>query len=426
MSRLRAKIQGLASSKTIRDGGLFSLYSFFNQGVGFILLILLAKYIGPEEYGSLSLYNTIITFLGYFVGLSSAGYISVIYFKNNNEIFNKYFSAITLITIVCSTGITLIFLLLHNVLPDILKLPMKFLYIGLFVSFATVFVRLNLDYLRIIEKITLYGILSCSFALLNFILSLYLVISKNLNWEGRVYAALICDTIYMAIAFAYFIYKKFFNFSFNWSVYKKILLWSIPLIPHLATIWIKQGCDRYIIDYFHNIGDVGLFSFALNLTNIIIMVGSAFNQTNSVTLYQTLSSKLTNEEKRHKLEREERLVSLVLIFASICIDILGFVFVPILIPRYVSSIPLFLILSIYGLAQCFYFLYCNYLFFYEKTKYLMYITFSTSIFHLLLSLWLTRYSLYLTCIVYIISQFIITYIVYFTSRHLLRLNLEKI
>lgn len=426
MKGLHAKIKRLANSKTIRNGGLFSLYSFFNQGVGFILLILLAKYIGPDEYGSLSLYNTVITFLGYIVGLSSSGYISVVYFKNNPDLFNKYFTAITLITVVCSMVLTLIFLLFHNILPDILKLPMRFLYIGLFVSFATVFVRINLDYLRIIEKLTLYGILSCSFALLNFAISLYLVIVKDLSWEGRIYAALICDTFYMALAFSYFVYKKFFKFSSDWSIYRNILLWSIPLIPHLATIWIKQGCDRYIIDYFHNIGDVGLFSFALNLTNIIIMVGTAFNQTNSVTLYKTLSSNIGTQYILEKIKREERLISVVLISATICINIIGTILVPILIPSYKASIPLFLILSIYGLLQCFYVLYCNYLFYYEKTKNLMYITFSTSVIHLLLSLWLTRYSIYLTCVIYILSQSLITYLIYNSSRRLIKFNIEKI
>lgn len=420
---IRAKVSNLTYNKTIRNGGLFSLYSFFNQGIGFILLILLAKYIGPAEYGSLSLYNTVVTFLGYFVGLSTAGYMSVFYFKNDTETFKKSFTAIAIITIVCSSILTILFWLLHNYLPDILKLPMRILYIGLFVSFATVFFRLNLDYLRVVEKITLYGLLSCSFAIINFVLSLYLVIAKNLSWEGRIYAAFICDGLYMTIALIYFIKKRLFKFTLDWSVYKRILIWSIPLIPHLATIWIKQGCDRYIIDYFHNIGDVGLFSFALNLTNIIIMIGTAFNQTNSVSLYKTLSANISNQEKKINLKRNERLISIVYIVATICINIGCLIVVPFFVPRYQSSLPMFLILSIYGLLQCFYFLFCNYLFYYEKTKNLMYITFGTSIIHLLLSLWLTRYSLYLTCGIYIFSQLLITGLVFNLSRRLLKTNL---
>lgn len=423
MPEIANKIKRIVHNKTIRNGGLFSLYSFFNQGIGFILLILLAKYIGPTEYGSLSLYNTVITFLGYFVGLSSAGYVSVIYFKNDSQLFKKYFTAIIIITIVCTSGFTILFLLLHNFLPNILKLPIKFIYLGLIASFATVFIRLNLDYLRITEKITLYGILSCSFVIINFILSLYLVIIKKMSWEGRIYAAITCDIFYMLIAIAYYISRRFFIFSFNLSIYKKILLWSIPLIPHLATIWIKQGCDRYIIDYFHNIEDVGLFSFALNLTNIIIMIGTAFNQTNSVTLYQTLSLKKDKQIIKNKLKHEEKYIAWIFVIVTIFINIGCAILAPILIPQYKASIPLFLILSVYGLLQCFYFLYCNYLFYYEKTKTLMYITFSTSIFHLLMSLWLTRYSLYLTCILYIISQLIITLLVYKNSRLLIFRNL---
>lgn len=51
-------------------------------------------------------------------------------------------------------------------------------------------------------------------------------------------------------------------------------MWGIPLIPHLATSWIKQGGDRYIINYYYTLAEVGIFSFALNLSNIIDMIGA--------------------------------------------------------------------------------------------------------------------------------------------------------
>ena len=60
-----AIISQLRNNKILLKGGLFSLFSFFNQGVGFLLLIILAKYIVPAEYGTLSLFNTIVTFLGF-------------------------------------------------------------------------------------------------------------------------------------------------------------------------------------------------------------------------------------------------------------------------------------------------------------------------------------------------------------------------
>lgn len=81
-------------------------------------------------------------------------------------------------------------------------------------------------------------------------------------------------------------------------------MWGIPLIPHLATSWIKQGGDRYIINYYYTLAEVGIFSFALNLSNIIDMIGAAFNQTNSVSIYQILSSEANDRWLR--LKRQTR------------------------------------------------------------------------------------------------------------------------
>ena len=64
---IKTRINNLIHSKTVRNGGLFSAFSFFNKGIGFVLLILLAKYIQPSEYGELSLFNTLVSLLGYFV-----------------------------------------------------------------------------------------------------------------------------------------------------------------------------------------------------------------------------------------------------------------------------------------------------------------------------------------------------------------------
>lgn len=98
--------------------------------------------------------------------------------------------------------------------------------------------------------------------------------------------------------------------------------------------------------------------------------------------------------------------------------------VPIFVPKYSNSIIYFLILAIWGFAQCLYFLYTNYLFFYNKTKSIMYVTFGTSVLHLLLSLILTRYSLIYTCLVYVLTQFVIFCLIKSKADKILKLNLN--
>ena len=421
LNHIKNKVLG---NKTVLNGSLFSIFSFFSQGIGFLLLILLAEYIAPAEYGRLSMFNTAVTFLGYFIAMSTQGFLAISYFKRGADNFKKDFSAIVTIALIAFATLSTLGMLFHRQLSQLLNLPVSFLFVAIGIAFFHLFFDMRLNYLRVQEKVTNYGIWSCSFAIISFALSLFLVIGKRLDWEGRVYANLICSLGFGLLAIYCFFSEHMFTRKIDRSTLKMILYWGIPLIPHLASVWIKQGGDRMIINETHSLSDVGLFSFALNLTSIIIMIGSAFNATNSVSIYQTLSSKLPATEIKRKLKKQTRDIAFIYIAAYLLIVFCASTLIPIVLPRYAQSIPYFLILSLQGLGQCFYFLYSNYMFYYHRNKQLMMVTFATSVLHLLLSLWLTRYSLMWTCCIYVLVQTILVASLYRLSHKALSKNLN--
>lgn len=419
--RVRNLIRG---NKTLLNGSLFSLFSFVNQGISFILLVLLANYIAPAEYGKLSLFNTIVQFLGYFIALSSQGYLSVSFFKRGKEHFREDFSSICIIGLAVTLLFCGIIIVAGNWISGIASLPRVFLWYAIIITFFQMFQGMWLDMFRIKEKVGVYGIISCGTALLNLALSLYLVISLDLNWEGRVYAHLLCALSLGILSIVFFLKEKLFTKDVTFANIKMVAMWGIPLIPHLTSVWIKQGGDRLIINHFHTVEDVGLFSFALNLTSVIIMIGSAFNSSNSVSIFKILSEEKTAEQKKHLLMHQTKSIAVILVVTYLCVVLGGIWLVPLLLPRYSGSIPYFLILSLQGLCQCFYFLFCNYLFYYSQNNRIMYVTFFTSLLHLMLSLFLTRYSLFITCILYVFTQLLVTVLVYRMSMGLLKEKLN--
>ena len=111
---------------------------------------------------------------------------------------------------------------------------------------------------------------------------------------------------------------------------------------------------------------------------------------------------------------------------STIIILLGSIFTPLLFSNYKSSVPFFIILGIYGFLQCVYFLYCNFFFYFGMTKQLMFITFFSAILHLSLSIIFTRFSLYLTAMIYLISMGVVDYLVISRARKMLsQINLFK-
>ncbi len=411
-------------SKTLVNGSLFSLFSFFGQGIGFVLLILLANYIRPAEYGQLSLFTTVVTFVGFIVAFSTRGYPSVTFFKKDTEGFKKDFSTTIILGLVTVVMLAVPILLFGDWMGEKLELSKQLLWYVLIVSFFSFVFTLQQDYLRIKEKVISYGIYNCSNALLNFILSLVLVITFEQSWMGRVNASVICTVLFGIMSCFFFFQKDLIRVIIPWKNYREALVWGVPMIPHVATGWLRQGLDRYIINYFYSVYEVGVFSFAMNLANIIVMIGSAFNSTNSITLFQVLSNKaLPNEQKRLKLRRQTRIIFLVYLASTLVVLLSMTILTHIALPKYRGSIPYMWVLAINGLGNCIYFLYCNYLFFYGKTKSLMYITLSTSLMHVGLSFALTRFSLYCTAIVYGLMMTLMTVLVIWQAKKLIREHL---
>ena len=92
--RIRDLIVSFVQNKTMRNGALFASFSFLNKGFGFLLLLILASFITPAEYGYLSLYTTVLMVVGYFIALSSEGYMDVAYFQDKKNGVKNTFSCV--------------------------------------------------------------------------------------------------------------------------------------------------------------------------------------------------------------------------------------------------------------------------------------------------------------------------------------------
>lgn len=420
---IKEKLINITNNKSLLNGAMFSGFSFINRGFSFLLLLILANYITPAEYGYLSLFSTVVMVVSYFMAMSTEGYMSVAFFKEGEEGIKNTFSCILATSLISLIVFGLIIAIGGEKLASLLELPQNILYLSIAISFFTVFTNVNLDYIRLREKVKTYGIYSCGNAFLNFVLSIILIKTFLLGWEGRVYAQTFCFTLFGIIGLITFIGGGYLRMP-DRAYWKKMLIWGVPLIPHLATAFIRQGFDRYIINYYHTIDDVGLFSFALTLANIVTMIGHGFNQSNSVDIYKILGDKtMSNQTKLEKINAQIRLFIRAYIFITVLVTAIGYFAFPLLLPKYSPAMNYFAILAIYGFLVCMYLVYTNYLFYYNETKTLMYITFGSSVLHLILSLFLTKYSLYITASLYGFTQLLVVLLVKRKALKLIQSNI---
>lgn len=412
------KLLSICRNSTIRNGALFSFFSFLNSGISFLLLIIIAKFITPEGYGKLNIFNTTVMLLGFLIHLNTQGVISINFFSKSRIEFSRTINAVFLITIVCLFLYGILLVVLGDYLTRYLDIPVSLLLIALFICFFQLFSNVNLDLWRLEEKPVLYGLYSSSNVIGNFILTLILIIGWDCGWLGRVYSHFFIASIFLVLS-VFFMIRRGYLVAILPSAneIKDALSFGVPLIPHSTSFWLRQGLDRYIINACYNTSLVGLFSFSYNFANIIQIIGTAFNATNSVFIYKNLSKEDgSSNDVRMKLKKQTKWMMIFYIGITAAICIMSSLFIVLFFPQYIGSLDFIIPQCLGAMCQCFYLLFVNYLFFYKKTKKLMYITTGFSVLHAVLSLVLTQYSIYYTVYIGFLSNFLIAVSVYVYSR----------
>lgn len=416
---IKILIDKITHSQNFRHGMLYTLFSFLNNGISFILVLILARFLQPSDYGQLNLFNTFVTLLNIVISLSTASFVAVSFFSKNKDDIQKIITIVIAVSSSISVFLSLLFICFPKDVENLLGVDIRYLWLGILICFFSVFNNLNLDIWRLEEKPVIYGIYSLSFALCNFGLTFWLIVGEKLGWSGRVYAWFLLGLLYFLISIIFLYKRKYLTLGRpSEALIKETLLFALPLLPHNVSFWLKQGADRYIINYFYDTTVVGYFSFSMNMAAIITMIVTAFNATNSVYSFKILSA--NDAFGLVKLFTQAKIMTVV--FLLVCIGVWGFAFCLIIfgIPKYSNSIPFLVPLCMGAFFQCIYYLWVNYIIFYKKTHKLMMITLGTAIIQICLSIWLARFSpLNIAWVSMGISA--LTFIlVYFTSHNILK------
>ena len=400
---------------------LYTIFSFLNSGISFLLILLLAKYLTPTDYGSLTLFNTFVTLLNVVIALCTTAYITVSFFQKSHQELQKVILVAFATTTVMLIITALSFILFPHFVEKTVGVPIEYLWLGLLICYFGIFNSVNLDIWRLEEKPVTYGVYSVTFAVCNFILSFWIIVGLKFGWQGRVYAWFILGVIYFVVSLIFLVKRRYLVISsLSFKLFKETYAYALPLLPHTTSFWLKQGLDSYIINYIHGQGTVGYYSFAMNLAAIIGVVGTAFNATNSVYIFKRLTEGY--EKVKIVLLKQTKLMTIAFFGVSCSVAIFAFCLTCFLIPSYKGSIQYLIPLCLAGFFQCIYLLWVNYLFYYKKTKQLMHITLSTAVLQVILSVWLTPYSALNTAIISMVINALTMLLVKYKSKKTLAMN----
>lgn len=298
--------------KLIKNTGILAVGSFCSKILSFFLLPLYTNVLTTEDFGTIDVLQTIASFLIPFISLeiNTAVFRFIIEKKEVKE------QGIIISTAIFFEIINIIALML--ILASInFFFPIKHFFLFLVYTVLLTFLEMFQNILRGFGNNKLYSIMSFVMTTVSLCSNIVLILVIGMKGES----------ILIASSFAYFCYiflssiklkiwKYIKKSYFSVSELKKMLMYSLPLIPNAISWWITNLSDRLIIPFFLGAASNGIYAAANKIPNIYTTIFNVYN----IAWAETLSRGV--DDSNHEAFINKAFNKSLMFFGCICIGII--------------------------------------------------------------------------------------------------------
>lgn len=273
----------------VKNIGIFTISNFATKFLTFLIVPFYTYYLSTEQYATIDLINTTVSlFLPIFTICISD---SLLRFTISNISDSEQIYSIS-VNITIIGGISLIILSpilkYFNFLENYVN---QFIVIFILNSFLNIFS----NYARAVNKIKCVMVGSIINTLTLLTLNVFFIGFFKLGTNGYL-AAMIISLFVTNLVYVYTVkppkikfipYKKLFKEKMS----KKMLKYSLPLIPNSIFWWINSALDRYCLNILIDLSSVGIYSVANKIPSILSVFISIFSQAWNLSAFKEYDDK---------------------------------------------------------------------------------------------------------------------------------------
>ena len=286
------------------------------KGIVFLTLPIFTRLLSLSDFG---LYNNYIAYEGMISAILGLGFYSTIKkavyeFKNN---FDAYFSTIITLNL-CFFLVSVVFSLIFSTgIEEITGFNIKIIIVLLSQSFGSMLVQIYSSYLNSCFKYKEYLALSFFNLIVNISLSIVLIVFvfPNEKYMGRI----IGSAVPYLISGAYLLTLIYIRGRRVWN--KKYIFFAIkmgvPLIPHVLGQFVLNQSDRIIITSLSGANNSGLYSYAYNISIILLIVYQSIDAAWTPWLYAKIEKGEVNTIKES--QKKYIVLGTILFLGFICL-----------------------------------------------------------------------------------------------------------
>jgi len=296
-----AKLKG----NTFLAGSAVYLFSnVVNAAIPFALLPVLTRFLTPEEYGEVAMFQTLLGALMGFIGLSLHGAAGRKFYDGNlGKSDLKEFIGSCLQILAITTAVTAsVLLVFQGQFSQWLGLDQKWILLAALVTAGNVIAQIRLGQWQVRKKAKSYGVMQVSKSLLNVGLSLAFVVVFLKGSDGRIVAQVITVAIFALLALWLLKRDNLLRFVVWRPDYvREALKFGVPLIPHVGGMFLLTTVDRFVINSELGLAQAGIYMVAVQFGMALALVFDAVNKAYVPWLFERL--KRDNEAEKKQIVR---------------------------------------------------------------------------------------------------------------------------
>lgn len=269
----------------------FTAITIFTNAISFLLLPILTKYLSPEDYGVLAIFNASTRFIISTLTLGSANLLMVHLIDLKKEAFSTYlksFFVLTLITTVIYTVLVAAYIVLFD---SFFGIPSWLAILIPIISLLVVLFETVSGMAMYTKHYKSYATMVLSKFLIEIIASLTLIILLGLNWIGRVDGLIIGSVIVLIIAYKYLKKENYLTGFVSKSKIIELTKQGSPLLFMGISITVMNLSDRFFIERMVGIADTGIYNIGAVIGGILLIIVSATTSVFRPMIYNLLKEK---------------------------------------------------------------------------------------------------------------------------------------
>lgn len=329
----------------IKNTVIITIGKVCTQMISFFLLPIYTAILSTEEYGVVDLMNTLVSLLLPIITLQieQALFRFLVDNRNNLEEKKKIISTVLHNIIIQS----IIYLIIFIIISPLINNNYKYFLATNVV--ASVMSSIMLQIARGLGNNKNYAIGSFITAFFTIIFNILFIIVFDFGAYGMLAASLFANIVCVIYLFVANKIYKYFKFNiYEKELLKKLLKYSIPLVPNSLSWWIFNASDRLIVSTILGVGMNGILAAAHKFSGVYITIYNIFN----IAWTESASLNINDDDREYFFNNVINTILKCFITMAFCIIvIMPFVFSFFINEKFAEAynqIPILMIASIFN------------------------------------------------------------------------------